>query len=354
MPARPLRRLVAAFACSVCLLLPQAASAAPAAEATRGEPGAGPPTWSARRATSIAERAAASGVRWSDVPNSFWARTAIDFVGAANDWMRDRKPAADGTYAFEPNRHESRKLFGRTLFRAFGTGFEQDPDLTFTDLPATDRFYGFANVAVTAGWMQADGSGAFRPSEPVTMREVHRGLVLAIGMGDLAAGADALHLRNGTRVETPKDFGTLLIGMRIGLRYNHGDESLDVAPDDVLSRAEVAWSLYRATTAPSYVLDIDAPANRVVVGPGELLARRGLVADRVHWVAGAPPHDGPFEAEVRIRYRSEPAPAVLEVLGDELHVGFRSPQRGVAPGQTVVVDRGDELLGGARIVASLR
>jgi tRNA-specific 2-thiouridylase len=106
--------------------------------------------------------------------------------------------------------------------------------------------------------------------------------------------------------------------------------------------------------SPSYVLEIDAPANRVVVGPGELLARRGLVADRVHWVAGHPPHDGPFEAEVRIRYRGEPAPAVLEIRGDELHVEFRTPQRGVAPGQSVVVDRGDELLGGARILAALR
>ena len=106
--------------------------------------------------------------------------------------------------------------------------------------------------------------------------------------------------------------------------------------------------------APSYVLEIDASANRVVVGPGELLARRGLVADRVRWVAGEPPHDEPFEAEVRIRYRGEPAPAVLEVRGDEIHVEFRTPQRGVAPGQSVVVDRGDELLGGARILAPVR
>ena len=35
-----------------------------------------------------------------------------------------------------------------------------------------------------------------------------------------------------------------------------------------------------ATGSPVYVLEVDAAANRVVVGPGELLARRGLVADR--------------------------------------------------------------------------
>jgi tRNA-specific 2-thiouridylase len=105
---------------------------------------------------------------------------------------------------------------------------------------------------------------------------------------------------------------------------------------------------------PSYVLEVDAAANRVVVGPGELLARRGLVADRVSWVAGRPPSDGPFEAELRIRYRGEDAPAVIESLGDRFRAEFRTPQRSVAPGQSAVIYRGDELLGGGRIVEPLR
>jgi tRNA-specific 2-thiouridylase len=105
---------------------------------------------------------------------------------------------------------------------------------------------------------------------------------------------------------------------------------------------------------PSYVLEVDAAANRVVVGPGELLARRGLVADRVTWVAGRPPAEGPFEAEVRVRYRGDDAPAVVEPDGDRVRVWFRTPQRAIAPGQSAVVYRGDELLGGGRILASLR
>jgi tRNA-specific 2-thiouridylase len=109
-----------------------------------------------------------------------------------------------------------------------------------------------------------------------------------------------------------------------------------------------------STGERAYVLEIDARANRVVVGPGELLARRGLLADQARWVAGAPPADGPFEAEVRLRYRGEDVPAALEADGDGLRVEFRSPQRGVAPGQSVVVYRGDELLGGARILEALR
>ncbi|HZD17833.1 MAG TPA: tRNA 2-thiouridine(34) synthase MnmA [Actinomycetota bacterium] len=105
---------------------------------------------------------------------------------------------------------------------------------------------------------------------------------------------------------------------------------------------------------PVYVLEVDAEANRVVVGPGELLARRGLVADRVTWVCGHPPEDGSFEAEVRIRYRGEDVPAAVEATGERIRVGFREPQRGVAPGQSVVIYRGEELLGGGRILEPLR
>jgi tRNA-specific 2-thiouridylase len=105
---------------------------------------------------------------------------------------------------------------------------------------------------------------------------------------------------------------------------------------------------------PSYVLEIDPAANRVIVGPGELLARSGAIADRVSWVAGEPPSAGPFEAEVRIRYRGDDVAAVVEPHGDAVRIEFRTPQRGVAPGQSAVVYRGDELLGGGRIVDVLR
>ena len=58
---------------------------------------------------------------------------------------------------------------------------------------------------------------------------------------------------------------------------------------------------------------------------------------------------------MRIRYRGDDAPAVVEPLeGGRLRVEFRSPQRAVAPGQSAVVYRGDELMGGGRIVEALR
>jgi tRNA-specific 2-thiouridylase len=110
-----------------------------------------------------------------------------------------------------------------------------------------------------------------------------------------------------------------------------------------------------ATGERRYVVDVDQAANRVVVGPGELLERRGLVADRVSWIAGGPPGGGPFEAEIRIRYRGDGVPCVAEPLGpDRVRVEFRTAQRAVAPGQSAVLYRGDDVLGGGRIVEAIR
>jgi NlpC/P60 family len=252
--SRPLRRFVAIFACAVCLLVPQTlVLALGRSPLLAGEEGSGPPP----RLPHTLERG--DGVKWIDVPKDLWARAAIDFVAGENEWMRDFRAAADGTYPFWPDRLETRRLFARAVVRAFAPDAVPDPTLKFRDLSSDDRLFRFANVAVSQGWMQVDADGDFLPTEPVTVRMVHRAVVLALGMGDLAAGADALHLHNGTRIPTPEGFGTLLIGMLLGLRYNHGDESLDVGPDSPLSRAEVAWSLYRAATEPDWMGSALAP-----------------------------------------------------------------------------------------------
>jgi tRNA-uridine 2-sulfurtransferase len=110
-----------------------------------------------------------------------------------------------------------------------------------------------------------------------------------------------------------------------------------------------------STGERTYVVDVQPESNRVMVGPGELLARRGLVADRVSWVAGEPPDVAPFEATVKVRSRGDDASAVVEAIAeDRVRVEFRSPQRAVAPGQSAVFYLGDELLGGGRIVEAIR
>lgn len=100
---------------------------------------------------------------------------------------------------------------------------------------------------------------------------------------------------------------------------------------------------------PLYVIAVNPAANALVVGTAEELGSRELTARRVNWVSGEKP-DGPFRAEVKIRYKARPAPALVEPLdGARICVSFDEPLRDITPGQGAVVYQGSRCLGGGVI-----
>ncbi len=132
------------------------------------------------------------------------------------------------------------------------------------------------------------------------------------------------------------------------IRDRHGRE---VGRHDGVHRYTVGQrkGLRLSTSVPLYVLDIDAAANAVTVGPRDALDRTRLTASSVNWVSGAPP-DGSGRLTARIRHRHPDAPAQIEPLAeDRVAVRFDEPQRAVAPGQAVVFYDGDTVLGGGWI-----
>jgi len=124
---------------------------------------------------------------------------------------------------------------------------------------------------------------------------------------------------------------------------------------------------------PRYVVRVEAESRRVVIGTREELARSELTASEANWLVDskaafppsiridAPPvpcpaaSSGPapaagFRAQVKIRYRSQPADAVVEPLaGGRFGVCLDEPRHGIAPGQAVVCYAGDRVLGGGWI-----
>jgi tRNA-specific 2-thiouridylase len=101
---------------------------------------------------------------------------------------------------------------------------------------------------------------------------------------------------------------------------------------------------------PLYVVSIDAESNRVVVGHQEELFTEEFTAAGVNWIALDNPTTE-VRAEVRVRYRHQPAPAVITPLENKrARVRFDEPQRAITPGQATVFCRGDEVLGGGWIV----
>lgn len=98
-----------------------------------------------------------------------------------------------------------------------------------------------------------------------------------------------------------------------------------------------------------YVLRLDIARNALVVGTAARLEHATCALEDVTFIAGGPPALR-FTAEARIRYHAPPTPVNVQVEGTRARVTFEQPQRGIAPGQSVVFYAGDEVLGGGIIV----
>lgn len=102
---------------------------------------------------------------------------------------------------------------------------------------------------------------------------------------------------------------------------------------------------------PRYVLRILPDSSDVVVGDAAGLSSQELEAVDAAWPGGRATE--PFEAQVRIRYRHDPAPAEVTPTVDGFRARFRSPQRAITPGQATVVYQGDEVIAGGFISKSV-
>ncbi len=96
---------------------------------------------------------------------------------------------------------------------------------------------------------------------------------------------------------------------------------------------------------PLYVAALDADRQRVVVGTQDEASRRRFAISAPSWVDGPPRAE--LRCEVQVRHRGRPLACTVE----EGRVVLDEPALGVAPGQSAVFYRGDEVLGGATISA---
>ncbi|MDP3703789.1 MAG: tRNA 2-thiouridine(34) synthase MnmA [Candidatus Omnitrophota bacterium] len=103
-----------------------------------------------------------------------------------------------------------------------------------------------------------------------------------------------------------------------------------------------------AAGKPLYVVALDRPNNRLVVGSRDALLRRAFVAERVNWVSIAPPAT-PVRAAVKIRSRHAAADATITPVGENVRVDFDEPQAAITPGQAAVFYDEDVVLGGGWI-----
>ncbi|HUP29213.1 MAG TPA: tRNA 2-thiouridine(34) synthase MnmA [Usitatibacter sp.] len=104
---------------------------------------------------------------------------------------------------------------------------------------------------------------------------------------------------------------------------------------------------------PWYVAGKDLASNTLTVVQGHghaLLLRRELAAADASWIAGEAPAERGAPVGAKTRYRQADAACGLQVTArDEFSLDFEAPQWAVTPGQSAVLYRGEECLGGGVI-----
>lgn len=96
-----------------------------------------------------------------------------------------------------------------------------------------------------------------------------------------------------------------------------------------------------------YVKEIRASDNTIVAGSEEEIEARAVWAKELNWLA-PPPKEGE-KVGAKVRYASPEKPAYIYWEGDQIRVEFIEPIRAPSPGQSVVLYKGEIVLGGGII-----
>jgi tRNA-specific 2-thiouridylase len=131
---------------------------------------------------------------------------------------------------------------------------------------------------------------------------------------------------SGARVGMHDGFGGFTVGQRKGLGGGFG--------------------------RPLFVLGIRPEDRAIVVGDRAELESSDATVAEAHWLTGRRP--APDESVgVRIRHRAPIVSCRVQTADSEqIKVEFDAPQPAITPGQSAVFYRGDQVLGGGRIVSS--
>jgi len=130
------------------------------------------------------------------------------------------------------------------------------------------------------------------------------------------------------------------VALRPGRVVDTGGAVVGTVPAVELVTVGQRRGLGLAAGEPRYAVDVDVAAATVTVGSAGDLLVDAVRLTRTSWAGGEPV--GPVEAQCSAHGTAHPA----AWDGAEGVVRFAEPVRRVAPGQSVVLYRGDEVLGG--------
>jgi tRNA-specific 2-thiouridylase len=143
-----------------------------------------------------------------------------------------------------------------------------------------------------------------------------------LGESHPALSAGALVTRQGDVVGEHRGYARYTVGQRRGLGGGRGE--------------------------PLFVLGVRPERNEVVVGASDELISHDVGLSDLNWIA-----DPPVRGEnvlVQVRHRAPAVSATVQTIDDaSARLILDEGQRAITPGQSGVVYRGEELVGGGRI-----
>jgi tRNA-specific 2-thiouridylase len=151
-----------------------------------------------------------------------------------------------------------------------------------------------------------------------------------------------------------KDYGRFL--QQSGLVKKHQGEIVDTRGHVLGNHDGIEFytigqrkGLGLSSSRPLYVLELDAAANRVVVGDEAALDRSEFRVQRCNWIPFETLSEAmPVTAKIRYNHPGSPA-TILPGANGEVTVRFDEPQRAITPGQAAVFYSDDLVVGGGWI-----
>jgi tRNA-specific 2-thiouridylase len=103
------------------------------------------------------------------------------------------------------------------------------------------------------------------------------------------------------------------------------------------------------TEMPLFVNKVDKISNALIVGDEEQLYSSKVGIREENFLAGQPPAPTE-ELDIRIRHHGKLAKGFIKEDSEGVHVEFLEPQRAIMAGQSLVIYRGKQLIGGGIMV----
>jgi NlpC/P60 family/S-layer homology domain len=209
---------------------------------------------------------------YRDVGKHYWAYSSIK-------WVTNRGPAGnklldDFGSKFKPDQPLTREQLARTLVIALGLQDETVKPVALPDMPPSDPYYWFVQIALAHGLVSATDDG-FHPDQPVLEWQADRAVVRLLKRLNpkndwsmlTALDPNTWEPNAGWKTGAPGYLPWEVAARQLGLRYDHPADKLELFPTEAMPRGEMAYTLRAALNLSTWQIGSLSSFDKVTLPP---------------------------------------------------------------------------------------